>query len=152
MAIGDQDGLENGNELGWGSSPVDEDSDNDNVPDGWEAAYGLDPADGGDGALDSDGDNYSNEDEYYWGTDPNSSTSQVNFSTLWTGDYVFQWNSATGRTYHLYYSENLMGDTNWYPHPSFTNIVGTGGLLTCTGHVGGVEFRTFRMSVDMVTE
>lgn len=50
-------------------APVD--ADLDQMGDGWEAAHGLDPATD-DSALDPDGDQYTNLDEYRLNTDPHS--------------------------------------------------------------------------------
>jgi hypothetical protein len=52
---------------GWpplASLPAPEDNDHDGMPDAWETAHGLNPADGSDGALDRDGDGYTNLEEY----------------------------------------------------------------------------------------
>lgn len=40
------------------------DADEDGMDDGWESSVGLDPADGADGALDRDGDGYTNLEEF----------------------------------------------------------------------------------------
>jgi len=48
----------------------DTDADRDGLPDGWELAHGLSPADPQDGWLDLDGDGLDNESEYLCGTDP----------------------------------------------------------------------------------
>ena len=57
---------------------IDSDDDNDELPDTWEAQYGLDPMDaagvnGKDGDL--DGDNWTNYEEYTGGSDPGDETS-----------------------------------------------------------------------------
>ena len=41
-----------------GTDPYDNDTDDDGMPDGWEAWYGLDPADAADAAWDTDSDGY----------------------------------------------------------------------------------------------
>ena len=51
-----------------GSLP--EDVDADGLPDEWERAHGLDPADHGDQSLDADADGYTNLEEYLNDTDP----------------------------------------------------------------------------------
>ncbi len=57
-------------ELGLGTDPLNPDTDGDGMPDGWEIDNGLDPFND-DSALDPDGDDLSNGDEYTAGTDPN---------------------------------------------------------------------------------
>ena len=56
------------------------DADRDGLPDVWEQAYGLDPADPADAGLDPDGDLYANCEEWRAGTSPN------------------EWNAATTAT------------------------------------------------------
>ena len=46
------------------SRPAGFDSDGDGMPDGWEAAHGLNARDAADGASDSDGDGYTNLEDY----------------------------------------------------------------------------------------
>ncbi len=57
----DQDGILN---------KLDDDDDNDGIPDTWEVQYGLDPFNSNDALLDNDGDGISNLDEYTQGTNP----------------------------------------------------------------------------------
>jgi len=70
----DEDGLNDGDEVtSYQTDPTDPDTDDDGLPDGWEVFNGLDPNDGsGDDAADGDpdGDTFTNEDEYYGGSDP----------------------------------------------------------------------------------
>jgi hypothetical protein len=49
---------------------ADPDDDNDEMPDDWETAYGLNPYDAGDAAIDTDEDGWNNLEEYEEGTDP----------------------------------------------------------------------------------
>ena len=66
----DMDGLKDCQEISfYGTNPVDMDTDDDGMPDGWEVAYGLDPK-SNDASDDSDGDGFSNLFEYQRGTDP----------------------------------------------------------------------------------
>ena len=46
------------------------DGDHDGMPDAWETAHGLNPADPADGPADADGDGYTNVEEYLNATDP----------------------------------------------------------------------------------
>ena len=58
--------------LTYQESEVPVDSDGDGMPDAWELQYGLDPKNPKDGALDADGDGYTNVEEYLNGTDVNT--------------------------------------------------------------------------------
>lgn len=51
-----------------GRAPADR--DHDGMPDRWERRHGLNPRDAADGPQDSDGDGYTNVEEYLNGTDP----------------------------------------------------------------------------------
>lgn len=57
--------------------PVD--SDGDGMPDQWEIKYKLDPKNSKDGAMDSDGDIYTNVEEFLNGTDPQE---KINYRNL----------------------------------------------------------------------
>jgi PKD repeat protein len=61
-----------------GTDPNDPDTDNDQMPDGWEVYNGLDPTDAtGDNGADGDpdGDGYTNLEEYSGGSDPQDENS-----------------------------------------------------------------------------
>lgn len=66
VANGDQANLD-GDAAG---NACDDDDDNDGMPDAWELAYGLNPLNAADAAIDSDGDGRSNLREFQDGTDP----------------------------------------------------------------------------------
>ena len=69
----DGDGLADGEEIEFGTSPNHADTDGDGMPDGWEHDHELDPlsAGGDDGAWgDADGDGLPNGKEYEYGTNP----------------------------------------------------------------------------------
>ncbi|MHA1654193.1 MAG: hypothetical protein ACTSVT_09405 [Candidatus Thorarchaeota archaeon] len=53
----------------YGTNPLDGDTDDDGMPDGWEVAYSLDPLDDN-GLADADDDRLTNLDEFRYGTDP----------------------------------------------------------------------------------
>ncbi len=65
----DGDGLADSDEQVRGTMVNVVDSDNDGMPDGWEVAKGLNPL-LNDAATDTDGDGYSNLQEYWAATDP----------------------------------------------------------------------------------
>ena len=58
---------------------VPADTDNDGMPDAWELEHKLDPKHVADGALDSDGDGYTNVEEFLNGTNPRE---QLNYRNL----------------------------------------------------------------------
>lgn len=57
---------------------IDEDDDNDGIPDDYEDFYGMDPFDALDASSDSDGDGFSNLEEYKAGTDPTNADEYPN--------------------------------------------------------------------------
>jgi len=65
----DGDKLSNLHEWLIGTNPLDNDTDHDGMPDGWEVKYNLNPLEN-DASEDADGDGLSNLDEYRYGTDP----------------------------------------------------------------------------------
>ena len=52
------------------TSPLDPDTDNDRIPEGWEIRYGFDPLDALDVMDDPDGDRFGNYYEFIYGTSP----------------------------------------------------------------------------------
>lgn len=75
-ADSDDDGLTDAREkFLFGTDPLDSDTDGDELPDGWEAQYGLDPLTAEDAGEDEDADGVSNRDEYKTGTHPRDSNS-----------------------------------------------------------------------------
>jgi len=65
----DGDGLSNQGEYENGTDPNDTDTDDDEMPDGWEVTYGLNPK-ANDASGDADGDGVDNLTEYLQGRDP----------------------------------------------------------------------------------
>lgn len=59
---------------------LDDDDDNDGMPDWWELIHGLDPLDPSDAGEDPDGDGATNLEEYLAGTDPNVSGAGLSLS------------------------------------------------------------------------
>ncbi len=66
----DSDFIRNAQELKVGTNPDYYDSDWDEMPDGWELVYGLNPLSSADANSDFDSDGLSNVDEYIYGCSP----------------------------------------------------------------------------------
>lgn len=105
---------------------VNYDSDMDELPDWWEAAY-L-----GDAAADDDADSQSNLAEYYAGTDPNDETSL--FEILATSTNIndrlyfsLRFTAISDRTYTVEECSELI-DANW------------GTVTNLAGYEGGINF------------
>ena len=59
------------------------DTDRDQMPDGWELLYGLNPRDPADAVTDLDNDQLNNRDEYFNGTMPNNT--DTDGDGMWDG-------------------------------------------------------------------
>ena len=66
-------------ELTYDPSKVPVDSDGDGMPDDWELKNNLDPKNANDGAMDTDGDGYTNVEEFLNGTNPQE---KINYRNL----------------------------------------------------------------------
>ena len=122
----DGDGLTYGLEYLINTQPNDWDSDNDQLPDGWEWQYGLDPlsATNDDGAIgDPDGDGFSNLQEYNYGQPSNwdlsSTASVLDNGVWWNGTVpVNNWDEENA----MQYNQLGCGDTG---------SDGTGSVILC---------------------
>ena len=122
----DGDGLTYGLEYLINTQPNDWDSDNDQLPDGWEWQYGLDPlsASNNDGAIgDPDGDGFSNLQEYNYGQPSNwdlsSTASLLDNGVWWNGTVpVNNWDEENA----MQYNQLGCGDTG---------SDGTGSVILC---------------------
>ena len=105
------------------------DSDGDGIPNGWEAANGLNPNLAGDALLDADGDGVSNRDEYASGTDPRNPASALRISAIENSGAgcVISWPSAFGKRYQVQCRASLAVGT-WDVLQSA--IAGTGGTVS----------------------
>lgn len=100
-----------------------QDDDQDQLPDSWEATYGLNTS-VNDAEEDPDGDGFSNLAEYLLGNNPIDSSDRFYANeavNLGGGSFEISWSSNAGKEYSIETSDNL---TNW------TN---TGGTYTATG-------------------
>ena len=120
-----------------------EDSDNDGMPDAWEATYGLSVgSDDSNGDLDGDG--LTNLQEYQLGTDPKSGTSffkaSLSPATATPGTYQLTWNSVAGKAYVIEWSPDLKT-----PFATLRTVTATAAstteTITNTGNVGFYRVR-----------
>ncbi len=122
----DGDGLTYGLEYLINTQPNDWDSDNDQLPDGWEWQYGLDPlsATNEDGAIgDPDGDGFSNLQEYNYkqpsNWDLSSTTNVLDNGVWWNGTVpVNNWDEENA----MQYNQLACGDAG---------SDGTGSIILC---------------------
>ncbi|XOV90621.1 MAG: S8 family serine peptidase [Pseudomonadota bacterium] len=89
----DQDGLSDAEEMALGLDIAHPDSDNDDIPDYWELIYGLDPTLKNDDTLDSDGDGFTDREEYFADTHPMNSA-MVPGAGDWIGTAGNRWRTS----------------------------------------------------------
>lgn len=85
------------------------DLDQDDLPDDWEIAHGLNPDDATDAAQDPDGDGLSNLDEFRTGTDPRNPASALRLAAILQADggVALRFLAAPGRGYSVVYRDAL---------------------------------------------
>ena len=91
---------------------VQADSDGDRLPDAWESAYGLNPANAADAAHDRDGDGVSNQDEYLAGTNPADPLSYLKIDAIRAGQpTTLEFLAASNKTYTVQFKERVNAAT-----------------------------------------
>lgn len=118
-------------EGGGGPGPVDPDVDDDGIPDAWETANGLNPANAADANEDRDKDGQSNKDEYLAGTNPNSGASFFRATVQGPGaanpgQVTVFWSSVAGKSYKV-----MAAPT---PDGTYTQVATVTGLAGETSH------------------
>jgi len=125
------------------------DSDEDGMPDAWESAHGLDPADSADGDSDRDLDGVSNRDEYVFGTDPEDPADRTIIHSIGPsvdGGYTVVFTSLPDRTY------TIVRTTDWSTWlPVATDLPGTGSAIAVTDHPGAGTGFFYRIEVHVAT-
>jgi len=103
------------------------DRDADGLPDSWESQY-FGNATSATTSANSDGDPFTNQEEFFAGTDPSNSNSYFKGVTEWyvaTPPTAVLGDSATGRLYDVWITTNLSND--WTPMT--TSLPGNGSNL-----------------------
>jgi len=95
---------------------IEQDSDQDGMPDDWEFAHALNPFAMADASPDADGDAMSNLQEYLAGTNPRDAQSLLKLETSVTQDVCeISFNAAAFRNYALWYADSL-NPAGWTKH------------------------------------
>lgn len=126
-----------------GSGPA-ADSDEDSLPDDWEAAYfnGLTR----DGSEDWDGDGLSDRAEYRFGTDPTNAGSVLRVLTLTgagTAEVTVVWCAVPGRTYRVQFKDRV--DAPWTDLPG--DVTASGETASKTDSTAGASLARFYRAV-----
>ena len=130
------------------SGTVNLDGDSDGMPSDWEILHGLQPNDPSDAALDTDGDGFTNLQEYWAGTDPRNAASLLKFdSVTQTGNTLnLQFTSVAGRAYVVEYRDALASG----PWQTLTNLPAAASTQAVTIQpplAAGVDARFYRLAI-----
>jgi len=139
--------------------------------DAWEIAYGLDPLEAQDGALDLNNDGLSNAESHALGGNPllvdtdsdgftdleeaiagsNLNDPQSVFEGTWfytiPTPHIF-WTGLTGRVYDIYFKTSAVDNTPWQLLPGGTNIPGTAGSMGVVDPNPADGMRLYRIEVE----
>jgi hypothetical protein len=104
------------------------DLDGDGIPDAWELTHGLLRDYPFDADVDSDGDGYTNLQEYHFDSDPLDPASPLRIASweLAGNSLVLRFRTAAGRAYRVEQSDSLPGP---FATVAADDIVGTGGFV-----------------------
>jgi hypothetical protein len=99
------------------------------LPDGFETAHGLNPLNAADAGIDTDGDGFTNYQEFFAGTQPDSPSSSLRVLTIQaTGaDMNISFTTASDKLYTVEYKSNP-NDESWSEVAK--DVPGTGGTVT----------------------
>jgi hypothetical protein len=125
------------------------DSDGDQMQDGYEHDYDLNPVDPADALLNPDGDVHENRQEFVAGTDPNRADSCLEVVQVSNGvDVAVYFSSCTARQYRLLYCTNLLSGC-WTNLPGCVPVKGKGGVDMLSDSNGVPVRRFYRVGVSV---
>ena len=122
------------------------DTDNDGIPDAWETANGLDPADPADADADADGDTQSNRHEFAAGTDPRNPASRLlaGAASQPDGTIRIAFEAVAGRTYRIDWTNDL-SQNSWTELTRTGPAAATGPLSVTDPNPGNAARRFYRV-------
>lgn len=142
-----------------GTNPLLEDTDGDNLPDGWEYQVGLDPLDDADAYTNPDADAFDSKSEFVADTDPLDDNSFFRIIDISCGgenaaDITLppiitsvSFESSSNRVYTLYRTTNLTGGA-WHEVPSQINVQGSGAIQSLPD-TNALHKSFYRVGVDL---
>jgi hypothetical protein len=132
------------------------DADGDEIPNGYEQAHGLDPLDPVNLNKDTDGDGWTDVQEYFLGTDPTNANSHLGITAMGIeGQNIrITWTTVPGTTNFIDFNSqvrlsNSISPPFWVPIATISNITGTvtnfldiGAATNTTPRYYRVRYRT----------